>query len=70
MVTATDAESSSRRRAAHSVGAHLSILRMMLQRMKLERESLPAEAIGDRIVLDLRIRNVERDIDVVRRKLG
>lgn len=64
-----DGDSSTRRRVAQSVGAHLFILRSMAERMKLERDALPPDAIADRIVMDYRIRNVERDIEIVRKKL-
>ena len=70
MPTATsDADSSARRRVAQSMGAHVVILQAMLNRMRLERDTLPVEAISDRIVLDLRICNVERDLRLVRERL-
>jgi hypothetical protein len=65
----SDAESSARRRIAQSLGAHVLILQAMLNRMRLERETFPADAIADRVLLDIRIRNVERDIRLVRLRL-
>lgn len=73
MVTATDTYSdvgsSTRRRVAQSLGAHVAILQAMLERMRLEREALPENAIADRILADTRIRNVERDLRLVRSRL-
>lgn len=69
MVTATDAESSSRRRVAQSLGAHVAILEAMIARMRAERDALPADDLYDRIILDNCIQNVERDLRAIRFKL-
>lgn len=69
MVTTTDAESSARRCAAQSIGAHIAVLVAMIERMKAERDLLPMDAIAERILADMRIRNVERDLRAVRTRL-
>lgn len=65
----SDVGSSARRRVAQSLGAHVAVLRAMLERMRMERDSLPADAIADRVLADMRIRNVERDLRLVRSRL-
>lgn len=69
MVTATDAESSTWRRASQSIGAHVAVLVAMIERMKSERDRLPVNALADRILADTRIRNVERDLRAVQTRL-
>lgn len=69
MTTATDSDSSTRRSAGQSLGGHITILNLMLNRLRLERETLPEDAIGDRILIDTRIKNVELDLQTVRQRL-
>jgi hypothetical protein len=69
MATATDSDSSTRRSAAPSLGGHIAILNLMLKRLRIERETLPEDAIGDRVMIDTRIKNVERDLQTVRQRL-
>jgi hypothetical protein len=71
MATSTniDTDSSASPHVSQSIGVHLFVLREMLQHMREEREVLPADALWERILLDLRIRTLERDIEAVRRAL-
>ena len=56
---------------ARPLSDHEAILEAMLARMESERHRLPADALAERVLVDRRIRNVVRDLRLIRqRRLG
>jgi hypothetical protein len=69
MTTTNSAESSFRARATYSLHAHQRALENMLVRMKAERVYIDPADFQARIMVDLSIRRVERDLQLVRDRL-